>query len=63
MQNLVGAHLARWTSNLVTALVAFVALLWIDWKMTLVALGFAALPGLGLDLAHRRLRPLFRRRG
>ncbi len=63
MQNLVGAQLARWTSNVVTALVAFVALLWIDWKMTLVALGFAALPGLGLDLAHRRLRPLFRQRG
>jgi subfamily B ATP-binding cassette protein MsbA len=63
MQNLVGAQLARWTSNVVTALAAFVALLWIDWKMTLVALGFAALPGLGLDLAHRKLRPLFRARG
>jgi subfamily B ATP-binding cassette protein MsbA len=63
MQNLVGAQLARWTSNVVTAIVAFGALLWIDWRMTLVALGFAALPGLGLDFAHRRLRPLFRQRG
>lgn len=63
MQNLVGAQLARWTSNIVTALAAFVALLWIDWKMTLVALGFAALPGLGIDLAYRRLRPLYRERG
>ena len=63
MQNLVGAQLARWTSNLVTALAAFVALLWIDWKMTLVALAFAALPGFGLDFAHRKLRPLFRERG
>ena len=63
MQNLVGAQLARWTSNILTALVAFVALLWIDWKMTLVALAFAALPGLGLDFAHRKLRPLFRERG
>ncbi len=63
LQNLVGAQLARWASNLVTAIAALVALLWLDWKMTLVALGFAALPGLGLDLAHRKLRPLFRRRG
>jgi subfamily B ATP-binding cassette protein MsbA len=63
MQNLVGAQLARWTSNVVTALIALVALLWIDARMTLLALAFAALPGLGLDLAHRKLRPLFRERG
>ena len=63
LQNLVGAQLARWTSNLVTAIVAFVALMWIDWKMTLSALAFAALPGLGLDFAYRKLRPLFRERG
>jgi ABC-type multidrug transport system fused ATPase/permease subunit len=63
MQNLVGAQLARWTSNILTAVVAFFALLWIDWKMTLLALALAALPGLGLDLAHRKLRPLFRERG
>lgn len=63
MQNLVGAELARWTSNVVTALAALVALLWIDWRTTLLALAFAALPGLGLDLAHRKLRPLFRERG
>lgn len=63
LQNLVGAQLARWTSNVVTALFALVALLWIDWKMTLIALVFAGLPGLGLDVAHRKLRPLFRQRG
>lgn len=63
MQNLVGAQLVRWASNVVTALAALVALLWIDGKMTLLALAFAALPGLGLDVAHRKLRPLFRQRG
>ena len=63
MQNIVGAQLARWTSNVVTALAAFVALMWIDWKMTLIALAFAALPALGLDFAYRKLRPLFRERG
>ncbi|MBX3233169.1 MAG: ABC transporter ATP-binding protein [Labilithrix sp.] len=63
MQNLVGAQLARWASNVVTAVFAFGALLWIDWAMTLLALGFAALPGLGLHLSYRTMRPLFRERG
>jgi len=63
MQNLVGAQLARWTSNIVTAVVAFGVLMWIDWRMTLIALGFAAIPGLGLEFAYRKMRPLFRERG
>src|SRR6185369_5381025 len=46
-----------------TAAVAFFVLIWIDWRMTIAALAFAALPALGLDLAYRRLRPLFRERG
>ena len=62
MQNLVGWELARWTSNVITSLVALVALLLIDWRITLCALGFAALPGFGLDFAHRKMRPLFRER-
>lgn len=63
MQNLVGAQLARWLSNLVTALAAFVALLWIDWQMTLVALVCAGLPAVGLDLFYKTMRPLYRERG
>ena len=62
MQNLVGWELARWTSNVLTSLAALVALLLIDWKITLAALAFAALPGFGLDFAHRKMRPLFRER-
>ena len=62
MQNLVGWELARWTSNVVTSLVALVALLLIDWRITLAALAFATLPGFGLDFAHRKMRPLFRER-
>jgi ABC-type multidrug transport system fused ATPase/permease subunit len=62
MQNLVGWELARWTSNVVTALVALVALLLIDWRITLAALAFAVLPGFFLDFAHRQLRPLYRER-
>lgn len=62
MQNLVGWELARWTSNVVTSLAALVALLLIDWRITLAALAFAALPGFGLDFAHRKMRPLFRER-
>ena len=44
------------------ALVALVALLLIDWRITLAALAVAALPGFGLDFAHRKMRPLFRQR-
>ena len=62
MQNLVGWELARWTSNVVTSLVALVALLLIDWRITLAALAFAALPAFFLDFAHRKMRPLFRER-
>jgi ABC-type multidrug transport system fused ATPase/permease subunit len=62
VQNLVGWELARWTSNVVTSLVALVALLLIDWRITLCALGFAVLPGFGLDFAHRKMRPIFRER-
>jgi subfamily B ATP-binding cassette protein MsbA len=62
LSNLVGWDVVRWSSNVVTALVAFVALLWLDWRMTLAALAFAAGPGLGFHLAHRRMRPLFRER-
>ena len=62
MQNLVGWELARWTSNVVTSLVALVALFLIDWRITVAALAFAALPGFGLDFAHRKMRPLFRER-
>lgn len=63
MQNIVGWELGRWTSTLLTSLVSLVALFWIDWRITVTALAFAALPGLGIDLAHRKLRPLFRERG
>jgi subfamily B ATP-binding cassette protein MsbA len=62
LQNLVGWDLARWTSNVLTALFGLAALLWLDWRITLCALAFAAVPGLGMNFAHRKLRPIFRER-
>ena len=62
MQNLVGWELSRWTSNIVTSLVALIALFTIDWRITLMALAFAVLPALGLDFAHKKMRPIFRER-
>ncbi|AKU95910.1 Lipid A export ATP-binding/permease protein MsbA [Labilithrix luteola] len=62
VQSIVGWELARWTSNVLTSVVAFVALLWIDWKITLAALAFVAIPGLGLHFSHRKMRPLYRER-
>jgi subfamily B ATP-binding cassette protein MsbA len=62
VQSLVGWDLVRWTSNVLTALVAFAALLCLDARITLVALAFVAVPGVGLHYAHEMLRPLFRER-
>jgi subfamily B ATP-binding cassette protein MsbA len=59
LQNLVGWDLARWTSNVLTALFGFAALLWLDWRITLTALAFAAVPGAAFHLAHRRLVPIY----
>lgn len=63
LTNLVGWEVVRWATNVLTAAVAFVALLVLDWRITLVALGFAAVPGLGFHLAYRRTRPLYREQG
>jgi subfamily B ATP-binding cassette protein MsbA len=59
LQNLVGWNVARWASNVVTAVAALGVLVWLDWRITLAALAFAAVPGLAFDVAHRKLRPLF----
>jgi hypothetical protein len=50
----------RWTSNVLTAIAALVALLFIDWRMTLAALGRGVRPR--LQPRAPRIRPLFRRR-
>jgi ABC-type multidrug transport system fused ATPase/permease subunit len=63
IQNLVGWEVTRWANNLMTSIAALAALLWLDWRITLAALAFAALPGLGMNLAHGKLRPLFAERG
>ncbi len=60
LTNLVGWEVVRWTTNVLTAAFAFVALLLLDWRITLAALGFAALPGLGFHFTHEKTRPLFR---
>lgn len=62
VQSIVGWELARWTSNVLTSVVALFALLWIDWKITLAALVSVVIPGLGLHLSHRKMRPLYRER-
>jgi subfamily B ATP-binding cassette protein MsbA len=59
LQNIVGWNIAHWTSNVLTAVVALGVLFYIDWRITLAALAFAALPGFGFNFAHRKLRPLF----
>lgn len=62
LENVVGFELARWISSVLTAIYSLAALLAIDWRMTLTALAFAAVPGVALNRAHARMGPLFRSR-
>ncbi len=63
IRNLVGTGLVQLTGSIVTAAVALVMLVWLNWRLTLatsLVLGsFAGMMTLGMN----RLRPLFRERG
>ncbi len=62
LRNLVGTGLVEVAGGLVTAAAAFVILLYLSAKLTLIAVGVLSLFGLVLLYAFRTLRPLFRER-
>jgi ABC-type multidrug transport system fused ATPase/permease subunit len=63
IRNLVGTGLVQLTGSIVTAVFALVALLYLNWHLTLVTLlVLAAFAGM-MSYAFRTLRPLFRERG
>ncbi len=62
LRNLVGTGLVEVAGGLVTAAAAFVILLYLSAKLTVIALGVLSLFGLVLLYAFRTLRPLFRER-
>ncbi|HVH28247.1 MAG TPA: ABC transporter ATP-binding protein [Vicinamibacterales bacterium] len=63
IRNLVGTGIVQLTGSIVSALLALVILLYLNWKLTLVTLIILGAFGGGMAMAFKRLRPLFRERG
>jgi len=63
IRNLVGTGLVNLTGSLVTASIAIVVLVYLNWKLTLVTIAVLAVFGGGMAFAFKRLRPMFRERG
>lgn len=63
IRNLVGTGIVQLVGGVFTALIALVALFYINWQLTSVTLALLILFGIGMAMAFKRLRPLFRERG
>jgi ABC-type multidrug transport system fused ATPase/permease subunit len=63
VRNLIGTGLVELTGGLLTAVLAFVVMLWLSASMTLLTAGSLAVFGLVLFRAFTVLRPIFRERG
>jgi ABC-type multidrug transport system fused ATPase/permease subunit len=62
IRNLVGTGLIQLAGGLVTASVAICVLFWLNWKLTLATVVFLGIFGVGMSIAFKRLRPIFRER-
>lgn len=63
IRNLVGTGLAQMVGGLVTATLALVILLYLNWKLTLFTVLILLVFAGAMGLAFTRLRPIFRERG
>jgi ATP-binding cassette, subfamily B, putative efflux pump len=63
IRNLVGTGLVQLTGSLLTATIALIVLLYLNWKLTMVTILILGAFGGGMATAFQRLRPLFRERG
>jgi len=63
IRNLVGTGLVQLTGSILTAILALVVLLYLNWRLTAVTIVVLGAFGGGMAMAFRRLRPLFRERG
>ena len=63
IRNLVGTGLVQLTGSILTAIMALVILLYINWRLTGVTIVILAAFGFGMATAFKKLRPLFRERG
>jgi ABC-type multidrug transport system fused ATPase/permease subunit len=62
IRNLVGTGLIQLVGGLVTATVSVGVLFWLNWKLTIATVVFLSLFGVGMSIAFKRLRPIFRER-
>src|SRR5437762_1110496 len=63
IRNLVGTGLVQLTGSILTAVMALVVLLYLNWRLTTVTILILGAFGGGMSIAFKRLRPLFRERG
>jgi ABC-type multidrug transport system fused ATPase/permease subunit len=63
IRNLVGTGLIQLVGGVLTAVTAFVILLFISWQLTLSTLAFLIAFAVTMSYAFKRLRPIFRQRG
>jgi subfamily B ATP-binding cassette protein MsbA len=63
IRNLVGTGLVQLTGSILTAIIAFCVLMYLNWQLTLVTFVILGAFGSGMATAFKRLRPLFRERG
>jgi subfamily B ATP-binding cassette protein MsbA len=63
IRNLVGTGLVQLTGSILTAILALVVLIYLNWQLTAVTIIVLGTFGGGMAMAFRRLRPLFRERG
>ena len=63
IRNLVGSGLVQLVGGLVTAVIALAVLFYLNWQLTLISIVVLAVFAVGMIVAFRKLRPLFRARG
>ena len=63
IRNIVGTGLVQLFGSIVTAVLAFFVLFWLNWKLTLMTMATLAVFGGVMALVFKRVRPLFRKRG
>ena len=63
IRNLVGTGLVQMTGGIVTAVLALGVLFYLNWRLTSISIVVLAAFAVGMSMAFKRIRPLFRERG
>ncbi|MBC8088100.1 MAG: ABC transporter ATP-binding protein, partial [Phycisphaerae bacterium] len=63
IRNLVGTGIIQLVGGFFSAIVALAVLFWLNWRLTSGTVVFLSIFGVGMSIAFKRLRPLFRERG